>query len=486
MSILKYTQLLSNFQSVNMALSNVVLDSNAQPKSNFLDSLGTISPPFDLRFKASSFVCHYPENTSSANYRFTLNNAFGSVVQDISRAVLVVKLNMTKKDGKSKIDDNVIAAPCNNIMGNLFKQVKYYINNKNILNLEHYPVYSFFKQLSESTEFDRNTHLIKRLWIKDEDEKYAQYLTNDGFVARREFFGTQDDPTESQKTANQPGDFKWHDEDMTFCTVMDNPLPPITFMPTPNEVKIDLLRADDKFVLMAKEKDADVKINIKSVLLYVPTYTLNDELFIKAQEMLNTSSIRYYFSDVNTSIYTIGTGVDEYYIETMNVGQLPSQIYIMCQPSATYHGDITANSCKFSRLFYNSAGAGDPACWTDCTLSIGGMDVDGLSQSDPDAGFSVQYYKYFMLNDMLSSGSKLPANITPKAFVDDTFFFYFNLQTSLGTSPDYMKAPLKTGFMRCKLKFSTTTLAPITVYVMSICDAAIVMDKGGRINKETT
>ena len=91
-----------------------------------------------------------------------------------------------------------------------------------------------------------------------------------------------------------------------------------------------------------------------------------------------------------------------------------------------------------------------------------------------------------MLNDMLSSGSKLPANITPKAFVDDTFFFYFNLQTSLGTSPDYMKAPLKTGFMRCKLKFSTTTLAPITVYVMSICDAAIVMDKGGRINKETT
>ena len=60
---------------------------------------------------------------------------------------------------------------------------------------------------------------------------------------------------------------------------------------------------------------------------------------------------------------------------------------------------------------------------------------------EPDGRYSLNYFKYFLMQDMLESGTALPADITPENFLSDFHFYHFNLTASLNNSPSKILLP---------------------------------------------
>ena len=119
-------------------------------------------------------------------------------------------------------------------------------------------------------------------------------------------------------------------------------------------------------------------------------------------------------------------------------------------------------------------------------MTVGNSTVDGLFIDQPDAKFSVNYYKFFMLNDMLCGGNTLPPDWDPERFVRDQHLYFFDLSVGLASQIEWTKSPLKAGQMRAYFNFSRPTPVPITIFALILSDACIVLDKAGRVTKETT
>ena len=136
-----------------------------------------------------------------------------------------------------------------------------------------------------------------------------------------------------------------------------------------------------------------------------------------------------------------------------------------------------------------------------CTFDLLGLDVE-----IPDGKHSMAYFKYFLINSMIEAGKSLPCALDPVTFVNDCYFQYFNLSTSLGSNPSWAKrwvlppcqkydivliyfcfcSPVKSGNMRAFINFDTQTPTPIVIICLTISDAAIALHNGGKVVLETT
>ena len=125
-------------------------------------------------------------------------------------------------------------------------------------------------------------------------------------VERREWFGTT--TVDSSDATGKTTIFAPNDEERTIVGRLMLPIPKLSFIPYPAEVKLHLERAPDKYCLMADNDDMDLKLNISDVRLYVLNLKLNDSLFLKCQEKLNQSSLKYYYDDANITTYSVTVG----------------------------------------------------------------------------------------------------------------------------------------------------------------------------------
>ena len=186
-------------------------------------------------------------------------------------------------------------------------------------------------------------------------------------------------------------------------------------------------------------------------------------------------------------VYTVPSGTDSKIIETLSVGRIPKQVIFVAQTSDRSHGSIQKNAMVFPRVFEKPGSAASlDASLVSVKLTVGHTEVDGLWVERPDAQFSVNYYKYFLLNSMLAGGHNLPCDLTPERFSKDFHFYYFDLGVSMGQNVEWTKDPVKAGPMRAYFNFSRATEVPITIYAIIISDACIVLDKAGRVTKEST
>ena len=159
------------------------------------------------------------------------------------------------------------------------------------------------------------------------------------------------------------------------------------------------------------------------------------------------------------------------------------QIIVCFQESSVHFGNIEKNSARFCRRFKKPDGTGETATLISVKLTCGNAEIDGLFEPKPDKQYSLNYFKWFLLNDCLTGGKNLPPALEPERFVNDQHFYYFTLDTSMNTSPEWTKSPLKSGPMRMYVQFNKATPTPITMYCFIISDACIVLDKGGRVTK---
>ena len=196
-------------------------------------------------------------------------------------------------------------------------------------------------------------------------------------------------------------------------------------LPHPSEIKIDLERNSKDHILHGAA-NTDVQVVVDSLELKVLSYTLNDKLYREVQERLNKESLRYYFQQPCIDTYSLGTGNPRPIIDNIGVGKIPSAVYIFVQETSRYDGQLNKNSLRFPRQFGSGATA---AGVVSCKMTIGNNCIDGLYNETPDSKLSMEYFKYFLLNNMLTGGESLPPHIDPEEFCTDFSFWYFDLTT---------------------------------------------------------
>ena len=350
------------------------------------------------------------------------------------------------------------------------------------MSMPNYAVYQAVRSMFESSAADKKSHMTKALYFDDSETHYDECTDrNAGYLSRRAPFGS----------VAADGTFIWNDNEVTLCGILNTTLPNINYQPYPCEIKIDMEKNNDWYCLQAKpmddpDKHLDVKLNIKSVTMHVLTYSLTESVFLKIVEKMNKESLRYYMNDCQVAIYTVAKGVEHHIIESLSTGRIPKQIIFVCQTSDRYHGCLEKNSLRFPKYYASNNPSEQPATLLSVKLTVGHTEVDGLWVEKPSSDYAINYYKYFMLNDMLAGGHNLPSDLSPTRFNSDFHPHFFDLGVSLNQSPEWCKQPVKTGAMRAYFQFSRPTPTPVTIFALIISDACIVMDKAGRVTKETT
>lgn len=77
------------------------------------------------------------------------------------------------------------------------------------------------------------------------------------------------------------------------------------------------------------------------------------------------------------------------------------------QETARYEGLLTKSSLRFPRVFTKASK--EPCGIKSVQLTIANQDCDGLFESEPDQMYSLNYFKYYVMQDMLDGGGALPA-----------------------------------------------------------------------------
>jgi len=204
------------------------------------------------------------------------------------------------------------------------------------------------------------------------------------------------------------------------------------------------------------------------------------------QEKLNESALKYFYDDARITTYSITKGESCHIIDSLATGVIPSEIFVAVVESNRHFGNFKTNCMRFPLILRDEKGQGTGTSVTSCKLFCGGTEVDGLSEEPSDGEYSMDFYKFYILQRMLTGQDHLSADIDPQRYKTDTKFHYWNLKCGLAESPQWLSSPVKSGFLRLVLRFSANTVAPMTVYVLTLSQAAIVMRKGGAIRKETT
>ena len=461
-----------------MTLGGSVITSKAQPQLDYFSEFsGHHNPTFDARYKFSQFECIYPEIHSNNLYRFSYHTQFGNTTSSLTKILMVARVSITNRQGR-KLPQDTILAPCNLTLPSLFNSCKAYINNVEIMTINNFPVYSYVRTQLEATKMEKESFLEKSIYAEDKIGHEDSFVKeeNPSFYKRREPFGTVDGTT---------GKFLWNEDEVVLTGVLNTVLPDVSMLVHPSEVKFDFELSRSDYVLMAQNDKLDCKLNLKDLVLYVLNFSISDPVYLKMQEKLNTSSLRYYFDDCHVVNYAIGQGEVSKIIETLGSARIPKSIILVFQETSRATGLLTKNCHKYPRVIRKEDGSGEAATITSCRLTCGNVSIDGLEQNRIDDGYAVNYMKYFLLNHMIS-GDSLPCDVSWDKYMQQFYFFYFDLSVAMSQQPEFVKSPTKTGSLRCYIDFSKPLPTPVTCYALISTDACLVLGKNGRVTKENT
>ena len=84
------------------------------------------------RYKYALYSTVYPESSTGSTYRFNFQTAFGNVTQSLKNIMFMATVKLTKKNG-AVLPPNSEICPANNLLYNLVKSLRVYINNQMVM-----------------------------------------------------------------------------------------------------------------------------------------------------------------------------------------------------------------------------------------------------------------------------------------------------------------------------------------------------------------
>ena len=296
------------------------VNTDSTPKLDFFsDSFGfNKEDSFDFRYQYAVWDTVSPLASKSDNLRFIMNTSFGPVTPCIDRLILACNVNLTKKSDKNAVvDQDTKLGPVNNLLHSLFKSIKVYFNNCQVLNISHYGYFAYLQTKLSSSLDDLDTFLKAACYFEDSADHFDDFDDNEGIQERRNMFG--------QKQGNN---FVFSKSQKLLVGQLILPLPKL-YIPHPCQIIVDLETQNQNWLLQAEGENMDAQLNLNKLELKHVTYTLNDLIFNDVTKRLNESSMRYLFESVDTEIHSLPPNSETYSIDTIARGKIISSLIVV-------------------------------------------------------------------------------------------------------------------------------------------------------------
>lgn len=257
----------------------------------------------------------------------------GDFYIDLSKTLFSIQVKIVKEDNTS-FEDTEAITPINGLFDSLFSDIKTEFNQKPVSdskNLYHYKCY--FENLVNFNETAKKTHLSAKLWVQDEPGKHDDGA-NKALLKRFEM-------TKGSKLVDMAG--KIHVDVLNTDKFLLN------------EVGMRFLFVKNKSEIIL-QKNADVaggKVKILDASLWIRKVKISPSLLIAHSNTLNKFAAQYPYKRVEMLNHTIPQGTQQYTLENLFLGHLPSRIILAMVSHKAFSGDYALSPFNFQHFGLN-------------------------------------------------------------------------------------------------------------------------------------
>jgi hypothetical protein len=443
----------------------------------------------------------------------------GDTYRDLSSLYLKLKLQMFKNTKDESLTENGPGV-VNNILHSLFRQCTIYLNGKPIAQTDNnYSYRAYMENLLNYGNDAASTHLESVGWHIDNgpmDFETPAATTTAGTTAtaaptrRKRIIDVEEDeemidpPTIGRKkragetstaaagvsNAGASTSTTEKDEENTGLTKRTKIFEKSCVVEIMGKIHGDLFNQSKlllnnvdlrvvlstekpEFYIMSKEKDDQSYIKIIDATLYLNHVTLNQNVLLSHQSVLQKRNAVYPYKRVEVKTYTIPANSSSLLIDNIVIGQLPNLLVFGMVDNDAYTGNRAKNPFNFK---HNNI--------TTFNLSVNGVQVPNqpiqFDYSNMETPISTRGYLSLFKGTGIHFFDR-GHQITKKFFDNGCFLLAFDLTTDISNNSISCTNLLNQGTVRVEGRFKEALKNTITCIVYAEYDASIEIDSNRNI-----
>ena len=427
-------------------MATLVHPSSAESTTSQLDLFSV--PPSQTSLEDGSFTEYHPVSvlTSTGPIEFTIS-AENSNYIDLVNSFLYVRASMTTSNGADLAKTAEIAPECN-FLHTLWSQVDVYLNGSLVTQSNNnYPYRAYIENLLSFGQEAKNSQLSALLWHHNTSGHFDSCATaNKGYTQRKALAA-------ESKEIDMMG--KLH-IDLTFQN---------RYLLNGVEVRLRLIRSKDLFCLHGNANQAQNKVSLKEVTLFVRKVKPNPAVQLAHVKALQHATAKYPLRRVEVKSFTVLTGNRSITKENLFLGQLLTRLVVGVVDNDAYNGVITKSPFHFKHNNINFM-----------TIYRDGVQIPS-KPLQPDFTNDRFIRSYLRLFTQTGQYYRDMGNaISREQYKDGCALFAFDLTPQMDSSEVGFEL-IKHGNIRIEIHFATATARTLTVIVFAENDNLLEIDQ---------
>ena len=293
-------------------------------------------PPTQTSIESSTIVEYHPVSSlaDGAPIEFEICSS-GDEYIDFNDSQLYVKVKIVKADGSATTDESKVG-PINNLLHSLFSQVDVSLNGTLITDSSNTYAYRAIIEDLLSYGLDaKDTQLTCALFYKDtagemEQKDPTAEDGNEGLKTRASF-------TAGSKVVDLVG--RLH---IDICHQQRHMINEVT-------TRIKLSRNKDSFCLMTGDAEQYI-VRIMSAVMRIRKVKISPSVQLAHVKALEEGTAKYPVNRGLLKAFTAPIGLQDFVMEKVFSGQLPTRITFCCVDNRAFNGDYNLNPFNFQHF----------------------------------------------------------------------------------------------------------------------------------------
>ena len=427
-------------------MATLVHPSSAESTTSQLDLFSI--PPSQTSLEDGNFTEYHPVSvlTSTGPIEFTVS-AENSNNIDLANSFLYVRASVTGSDGSDLTKDVEIAPECN-FLHTLWSQIDVYLNGSLVTQSNNnYPYRAYIKNLLSFGQEAKTSQLSALLWYRNTGGYFDSCTAaNTGYTQRKVLAA-------ESKEIDMMG--KLH-IDLAFQN---------RYLLNGVKVRLRLIRSKDLFCLHGNADQAQNKVSLKEVTLFVRKVKPNPALQLAHVRALQHGTAKYPLRRVEVKSFTVPTGNRSITKENLFLGQLPTRTVIGVVDNDAYNGVITKSPFHFKHNSINFM-----------TLYRDGVQIPA-KPLQPDFTNDRFIRSYLHLFSQTGQYYRDTGNdISREQYKNGCALFAFDLTPQMDSGEVGFEL-IKHGNIRIEIHFANATARTLTVLIFAEHDNLLEIDR---------
>ena len=411
-------------------------------------------PPSQTAIESGQWTEHGPLSTveSSPTVEFYVAGNSEEYI-DLSHTLLYMEAKI-QTAGNAAIGDAHNVGPVNNFMHSMFSQVDVFLNEFLVSSSTNTYAYralieNLFNYGSDAKKGKLTAVLFKEDTSKQMDTAGVD-AGNTGLMYRTKFVS-------GGKTVDMVGPIH---SDMFFQNRL---------LLSGVSLRVRLTRSPDRFALMSHDDNADYRIRIPTIRLFVRKLKLVPSMALANEKMLTTTTMKYPVSRVDCKVNTLSQGIMNY-THDFNMGQIPKRIVLAFVDNSAFNGDFTKNPFNFQHF------------------NVTALDLYNGKERIPWAPLNPSFTTGNAIRSFFTQftgGDGILADtghvIDRETFCDGYTLYCFDLTPDLSSSCGQYVSLIKSGTVRVCVKFGASLASTINMLLYCEYDNLIEITKDRQV-----